>query len=242
MINFGHPFATSDVINIIFWIIIVALILSLVYSSYKKFPTQCTHCIALPILLLKQMCCVCLRVVQQTAINTYNSAAQNDAEAQNLQSPEAASAPISLDATNNHSYEETQFLQHNPTPVQWAVQKGAYDAYAIQAVVKGFNSEVKRIRFNTITNNVTGLDNSPLNYLPPQLILDQYHAALTNATPTATFSDNEGTIRHKVFMHLTYNPNTSIWHNAQSGLAITGIPNPRLQPSQVLLKTFSVFH
>lgn len=227
-INFDYPFATSNMINIIFWIIVVALLSSLVYSFYKKLPTQCTHCIALPIFLLKHMCCVCLRVARQMATNTYNAAAQNDAEAQNLQSPEAISAPISLVATNNYSSEKTQFLQHNPTPVQWAVQKGAYNAYTIQAVVKGLNSEVKRIRFNTITNNVTGLDNSPLNYIPfpPQSILDQYQAALTNASPTVTFSDSEGTIRHKVFMHLTYDPNTSIWHNAQSGLAVTGIPNP----------------
>ena len=208
--------------------IVVALISSLVYSYYKKLPTQCTHCIAWPVLLLKHMCCVCLQTVQKTATNTYYAAAQNDAEAQDLHILGAVSSPTSLVVTNNHSNEVTQFLQHNPTPVQWSVQKGAYDAYAIQAVVKGFDSEVKRIRFNTITNNVTGLDNSPLNYIPspPQFILDQYQDALANATPTATFSDNEGTIRHKVFMHLTYNPNTSIWHNAQSGLAVTGIPNP----------------
>ena len=228
-INFGHPFATSNVINIMFWIIIAALVSSLVHSYYNKLPTQCTHCIALPFRWFKHICCVCLQVVQRTATNTYNVAAQNDAEAQDGQDLRAASAPIPHDATNNHSYEVTQFLHHNPIPVLWAVQKGAYNAYAIQAVVKGLDSEPKRIRFNTITNNVTGLDNSPLNYIPspPQLILDQYQAMLTFARPTVTFTDNEGTIRHKVFMHLTYDPSTSIWHNAQSGLAVTGIPNPQ---------------
>ena len=228
-INFDHPFATSNMINIMFWIIIAALISSLVYSYYMKLPTHCTYCTVLPVRWLKRMCCVCLQVVQQTATNTYDAAAQNDAEAQDVQNLGAASAPIPLDVTNNHSYEVTQFLQHNPTPVQWVVQKGAYNAYVIQAVVKGSDSEVKCIRFNTITNNVTGLDNSPLNYIPspPQLILDQYQAMLKYARPTVTFTDNEGTIRHKVFMHLTYDPSTSIWHNAQSGLAVTGIPNPQ---------------
>jgi hypothetical protein len=46
-----------------------------------------------------------------------------------------------------------------------------------------------------------------LDYVPnpPPVVLDKYAAILNNAAPTPTFTDNEGTIRHKKYMFLTFN-------------------------------------
>ena len=145
----------------------------------------------------------------------------------------AASAPLLGQATvqnvlHNYSYKETQFLTHNPTPIQWSVQPTAYDAYGIQASVNTSETDTIRVRYNTISKRVTDMDNNVLEYVPgPQpLILDKYHSILKNASPTPTFVDDEGVIRNKKYMGITFNPITKTWYNTSTNHTVTGLPNP----------------
>jgi hypothetical protein len=43
-----------------------------------------------------------------------------------------------------------------------------------------------------------------------------YEAKLAKSPPTETFTDNEGIIRHKTYMHLSYVPNSNKWINGSA--------------------------
>jgi len=255
--DLSKPLATSNWVTIMFWTLVSLLTVIIVYGSYKKCPTKCTNCLAVPFIVLKNLCCVCAQVVRQSASVQYRAAPQLDVEMQNYANrPNNASAPqnepgnpsgsCGLNVLQNCSYKETLFLQFNPAAIQWSVQLAAYEAYMIQAAINTSDTDIIRIRLNTVTNRVTDMDNNVLDYVPnpPPAVLDKYAAILNNAAPTPTFTDNEGTIRHKKYMFLTFNSVTRTtirhkkymfltfnsvtrtWYNTQTGLTITGIPNP----------------
>jgi hypothetical protein len=239
VIRLDEPLATSNWVTIMFWTLVFLLATIIAYGSYKTCPTKCTNCLAVPFIVLKNLCCVCAQVVRHSASAQYRAAPQLDVEMQNYATRRNnASAPQTepgnqsgsggLNVLQNCSYRETLFLQFNPTAIQWSVQLAAYEAYMIQAAINTSDTDIIRIRLNTVTNRVTDMDNNVLDYVPnpPPAVLDKYAAILNNAAPTPTFTDNEGTIRHKKYMFLTFNPVTRTWYNTQTGLTITGIPNP----------------
>jgi hypothetical protein len=45
--------------------------------------------------------------------------------------------------------------------------------------------------------------------------------------PIETFTDNESVIRHKIYMHLSYMPNSNRWVNLQTGQPVTGLASPK---------------
>jgi hypothetical protein len=246
-INFEQPMATANWITAMFWIMSLVLISVVAYFSFKRCPTKCTNCLAVPLIILKHLGCLCVQLVQDAAAASYGTAPQQDIEMQNNTNrrnndPDAqsgsATAPLmgsgGQDSTTvqnvlqNYSYKETMFLTHNPTPIQWSVQLSAYEAYSIQAAMNTSETDTIRIRFNTISSRVTDMDNNVLDYVPgPQtLILDKYQAILKNAAPTPTFIDDEGVIRNKKYMGITFNPITKTWYNTNTNQTVTGLPNP----------------
>jgi hypothetical protein len=202
----------------------------------------------IPFIILKHMCCVCADVVKQAAASSYNATPQEDIEMNhdnqtvlssqprtNTQS--AASFPDTVlpngasktrTALANRSFRETEFLKLNPVPILWSVSTGPYEALAIQAVIAIPNSEFKRIKYNTISNVVTDLENMVLEYveLPPAHVLEKYKAMLQMAEPIVTFTDSEGIIRHKKYMFLTYSPVSHSWTDSHTGAAVTGLASP----------------
>jgi hypothetical protein len=188
--------------------------------------------------------------VRQAAAVSYQATAQEDLEmnqnshsgqnnhsisSQPIRNTNSASAisanPNSATNTDanalaNNSQKEINFFRLNPVPLQWSVLTAAYEALAIQAVIALSDSEYKRIKYNTISKVVTDLENMVLEYipLPPANILERYQAILKVALPIPTFTDDEGIIRHKKYMFLTYNPVSNSWIDSHTGH--TGLASP----------------
>lgn len=251
-LNFNQPLATSNWVTFIFWTLVLLVTGIIAYGSYKKCPSKCTNCMVIPLLVLKHMCCVCVNVVRQAAAVSYQATAQEDLEmnqnshsgqnnhsisSQPIRNANSASAisanPNSATNTDanalaNYSQKEINFFRLNPVPLQWSVLTAAYEALAIQAVIALSDSEYKRIKYNTISKVVTDLENMVLEYipLPPANILERYQAILKVALPIPTFTDDEGIIRHKKYMFLTYNPVSNSWIDSHTGHIITGLASP----------------
>jgi hypothetical protein len=62
---------------------------------------------------------------------------------------------------------------------------------------------------------------------PPSSVIDFYNQTLHNSNPVPTFIDDDGIIRHKNFMYITYDPTTSLWVNTQTDSIISGLPQPQ---------------
>jgi hypothetical protein len=192
-----------------------------------------------PFLVLKHMCCVCVDVVNQASRASYDAAPQQDIEMRNAPtSPPAAvnrrnseipSAPANPDFLVNYHNQEEQFLRLNPTPIQWSILTGPYEALSIQAAIAISKAASLRVRYDTISGTVTDMDFNNLEYVPkpPANIILTYEARLARSPPVGTFTDDEGIIRHKTYMFLSYVPNSNKWINIQTGQHITGLASPR---------------
>jgi hypothetical protein len=79
-----------------------------------------------------------------------------------------------------------------------------------------------------ILKTVSDMENNILTYIPnpSAQIIERYKNTLKNASPTQTFTDRENAIRHKKYVFLIFDPETSIWKNHQTNQAVTGLPNP----------------
>ncbi len=234
-LNFSQPMATSNVVTVIFWTLILLVLGLIIYGSYKKCPTKCTNCLVIPFIVLKHMCCVCVGVVQQAAKSTYVAAPQSEWETQQNNIRPTNERPIVRNAPadnpnviHNYSFRETQFLQLNPLPLQWTIQAAAYEALSIQTAVAFSDTQTKRVKFDPISYTAMDMENNSLDYIPspPASILDRYINMLKAMPSAATFTDNERIIRHKKFMFLTFNTESYTWFNTQTNSFITGIPNP----------------
>jgi hypothetical protein len=234
-IDLSQPFATSNWITAIFWTLVLLVIAIIIYGSYQRCPSKCTSCFAIPLIIIKHMCCACIQVVQKAATASYQAAPQTDPESHprtstsNNKAASTASCPTrNSNILHNYSYKETQFLVHNPTTLQWTIQTAAYEAYSIQSVIAISDAEFKRIKYNTILNIVSDMENNPLAYVPnpPAQTIEKYKNMLRNASPTETFTDSENTIRHKKYAFLVFKPATCLWTNHQTNQAVTGLSNP----------------
>ncbi len=98
---------------------------------------------------------------------------------------------------------------------------GPYDALSIQSAVAVSKTETKRVRYDPISRIVTDMEMNRLEYVPKP------PANEAKSPPTETFTDNEGIIRHKTYMHLSYVPNSNMWVNLQTGQHLTGLASPK---------------
>ena len=106
---------------------------------------------------------------------------------------------------------------------------GPYDAISLQSAVNVSKTETKRVRYDPISRVVTDMEMNRMEYVPkpPANVLMNYEARLAKLPPIETFTDNEGVIRHKIYMHLSYMPNSNRWVNLQTGQPVTGLASPK---------------
>ena len=104
----------------------------------------------------------------------------------------------------------------------------AYEALSIQTAIAVSDSGFKRVKYDTANYVVTDMEMNRLDYVPkpPAQLIEKYETALKTAPSTPTFTDNEGTIRHKKYMFLTYRPTTNTWLNTQTNQQVTGLASP----------------
>jgi hypothetical protein len=214
-LDFSKPLATSNWITAIFWTLVLLVIAIIVYASYRKCPTKCANCMVVSFIVLKHMCCVCVDVLHQATRASYDAAPQHDAEMhgtlttrpilKNPQNSIIPSAPADPGIIANYQHQEDQFLKLNPTPIQWNIMTGPYDALSIQSAVAVSKTNSKRVRYDPISRIVTDMEMNRMEYVPkpPTNVLMAYEARLAKSPPTETFTDNEGIIRHKMYMHLS---------------------------------------
>ena len=232
-LDFDEPLATSNVVTIIFWILVFIVISIIVYGSYKKCPTKCTNCLVVPFIVLKHMCCVCFQVVQQARTAAYSATPKDEIEMQGQTNiptapTEAGNSPTNSNIVRNYHFQEEQFYKLNPIALQWSIMSSAYEALSIQTAIAVSDSGFKRVRYDTANYVVTDMEMNRLDYVPkpPAQLIEKYETALKTAPSTPTFTDNEGTIRHKKYMFLTYLPTTNTWLNTQTNQQVTGLASP----------------
>jgi hypothetical protein len=244
-LDFSEPLATSNWITAIFWTLVLLVVAIIIYASYRRCPTPCTNCMVVPFIVLKHMCCVCVDVVHQATRASYEAAPQHVQEVdmivrtrpiiKNPQStnitlaPAIPSAPADPGTMVNYQYQEDQFLKFNVAPIQWNIVTGPYDAMSLQSAVNVSKTETKRVRYDPISRVVTDMEMNRMEYVPkpPANVLMNYEARLAKLPPIETFTDNEGVIRHKIYMHLSYMPNSNRWVNVQTGQPVTGLASPK---------------
>jgi hypothetical protein len=133
--------------------------------------------------------------------------------------PAIPSAPADPGTIVNYQYQEDQFLKFNVTPIQWNIVTGSYDAISLQSAVNVSKTETKRVHYDPVSRVVTDMEMNWMEYVPkpPANVLMNYEATLAKKPPVETFTDNEGIIRHKTYMHLSYVPSSNRWINLQTG-------------------------
>jgi len=218
-INFNEPLATSNWITIMFWTTMFFVIAFVTYVMYKTCPNHCIQCVTYPFHMLTNIYMYCTRALRTNTTRVqYSPTAQNEIEM----------FPTAPNYANTAFVTPQEFFTLNTSPLIWTIQNSAYEALTIQTTAKSANDSSLKLIYNPETEFVTDKTGNALVFVPPppHSVIQIYENKLSSSAPPSSFTDNEGYIRHKTYMHLIFNQGSNTWTNSQTGQIIPGLPRP----------------
>jgi len=184
------------------------------------------QCLTLPFVMAKRALCKAAASIGQLLTLAWNNHYVGDTQDVEMQE---SNIPCLQQTTDDVITQET-YTNYNSPPLIWTMQTAHFKALVLQAIISVSDCTSSVIKYCPIREVIVDQKGRLLTFIPPpeKTQVNQYLQMLRSTLLCPTFMDSVGTLRHKEYTYITFDPQSKLWTNTQNNQIVIGLNSPIL--------------